>query len=166
MPFIDSRFINPSVHLFSKCPNCEKLLPVKLSGEEYYIEEKVCQNCGFEFDSYELLQNLVKNTIVTQAVSSASSILGLDLAVIIFVLASIIVFFLLPSFFLVLYFLFTTTTYSIPIFICVRWLFKFGRWKIIDEEFIEAKKNVKSSLIFWIVTHIFVVAIFLYKFWV
>ncbi|MBX7173591.1 MAG: hypothetical protein K1X72_21665 [Pyrinomonadaceae bacterium] len=167
----ENQLLNPVVHLFSKCPNCEKLIRVKSNGQELYIEEKNCQDCGFEFNSGEILQNLIKNTIITQAVSSASTLTGFDLAVFIFLPVIIFFLFVFPIVFPVFIFIkasffFLTLTYLLPVFVCIRWLLKFGRWQFNDEEFIESKKNVKSTLKLWIVTHIFSIMMFLYKFWV
>lgn len=170
MPRFENRFLDPSVHLFSKCPNCEKLIPIKTKGEEFYTEDKNCQNCGFEFNSYELLQNLAINTIVTQAVSSANSITGFDLAVVIFIPLIIFLLFIFPLFapvfvFIKIAFLFNISVNFLPVIICIRWLLKFGRWQFEDEEFTESKKKVKSTLFLWVVAHIFSMILYLYKFW-
>ena len=168
MPRINN-FLNPSISLFSSCPNCKHLIPVKSENDTFYIGENNCKHCGVEINGQELIEGFIKNFVTTQAISSANSILGLDLAAIIFLAVSIFivaafVFFPLPIFILYIIFAFNTLVYAIPIYICIRWLIKFGNWKIEDKEFIESKKNIKKSLTFWIVAHFLVIIVFLYKY--
>jgi phage FluMu protein Com len=171
MPNYENLFFDPNIHLFSNCPNCNKLLSIKDNGETFYIAEKNCPNCSSELNDLELTQNGLQNFITTQAVSSANSITGDNLAIVIFIALVIFVLFvfpfLLPIPFILttFFFLFSILCSITPITICILWLLKFRSWQFNDKDFVESKKKVKSTLSFWIIANVFSIILYLYKFW-
>lgn len=133
----DSMFKAPAVHPFVECPNCKHLL-------EYGAGK--CPRCREEIDSdYALLSAVIVHHN-TQAVSLANTIKTAEPAAIISIGASIYSYFLgLPALF-ALSFLMPV----ISLLVILIWFFRFGRFKIGDDEYLKAKRDMKLSLKLWL----------------
>ena len=71
MKLIDPSFLNPSISVYSNYPTCKVLIPIRRRDNEIDVEGRRCPNCGIEIYKEEIVENLLKNVFVTQAISSA-----------------------------------------------------------------------------------------------
>ena len=161
MPFIDPKFIDPAVTPFGNCPTCQALIRLKVENNVVSIDERNCPNCKIQISEEEILESFIKNFLLTQAVSSANSILGFDLAVPVFLIVAVFSVLTEDSPTLSTYFF--VISFLLPLFICLRWLLRFGKYHIPDEEFIDAKRKVKLSSMLWIAAHTLNVILWIYN---
>ena len=130
-------FKAPAVHPFVECPNCKHLL-------EYGAEK--CPRCREEIVSDYALLSAVIVYHNTQAVSLANTIKTAEPAAIISIGVSIYAYFLgIPAIF--------ALTFLMPVLsllVVLIWFFRFGRFKIGDEEYLKAKREMRSSLKLWL----------------
>jgi RNA polymerase subunit RPABC4/transcription elongation factor Spt4 len=130
-------FNRPPVHPFVECPNCKRLL-------EYGA--KNCPRCREEIDPDYALLNAVIVHHNTQAVSLANTIKTGEFAAIINISASIYAYFLgVPAIFALSFFM---PVLSLSVILV--WFFRFGRFKIGDEEYVKAKRDMRSSILLWL----------------
>ncbi|HEX8175526.1 MAG TPA: hypothetical protein VF543_10435 [Pyrinomonadaceae bacterium] len=142
-------FKAPDVHPFVECPNCKQLL-------EYGAEK--CPRCREEIDSdYALLSAIIVHHN-TQAVSLANTIKTAEPAAIISIGTTIYAYFLgMPALFALTFFL-----PILSLLIILIWFFRFGRFKIGDDEYLKAKREMRSSLKLWLGLLIVQVLLLLY----
>lgn len=133
----DSMFKAPSVHPFVECPNCRHLL-------EYGAQR--CHRCREEIDSdYALLSAVIVHRL-TQAISLANTIKGMEPAVFISIGVSIYIYLVgVPALF--------TLTFLMPVIclvVVLGWFFRFGRLRVADEEYLKAKREMGWLLKLWL----------------
>lgn len=132
----DSMFKAPAVHPFVECPNCKQLL-------EFGAEE--CPRCREEIDIDYALHSAAVVHLNTQAVSSANTIKTGEPAAAIIFFASLLSYSLgHPAIFIVNL---VTTTLSLSVILL--WFYRYGRFKIGDEDYEGAKKGMWASLKLW-----------------
>lgn len=153
--FFDPEILNPDVSIFSACPTCKGLIPIKLEDGDLGLGTRNCPHCGIEIYESEIIEAAGKNIITTQAVSSANKVASFDPAIVIFLGLSLFVFLFNQSFFIVLFTVLTITAWTIPLVFCIKWLWRYGRWMIDDEDYLTAKNEIKKSGLLWSAAHIF-----------
>lgn len=132
----ESMFKKPAVVPFVECPNCKQLL-------EYGAEH--CPRCREEIDPEYALRSAIVVHHNTQGVSLANSIKTLEPAAILNIIASTYSYFVgIPGFFAISLFMPLMGVSAI-----LAWFFRFGRFKIGDEDFLQAKRDMRSSLLLW-----------------
>jgi RNA polymerase subunit RPABC4/transcription elongation factor Spt4 len=133
----ESMFKSPPVVPFVECPNCKQLL-------EYGAEK--CPRCREEIDAdYALLSAVIVHHN-TQAVSLANTIKTAEPAAIINIAVSIYVYFLgIPAIFSL-----SVLMPVLSLLVILIWFFRFGRFKIGDEDYLKAKRDMRSSFKLWL----------------
>lgn len=133
----ESMFKRPAVVPFVECPNCKQLM-------EYGL--KSCPRCREEISADYAFTSAVIVHHNTQAVSSANTIKTAEPGTVIIFFASLIGYFTVsPSMFIVN--LITPTVYLLIILV---WFYRYGRFKIGDEEYVRAKRDMWKSLKLWL----------------
>jgi RNA polymerase subunit RPABC4/transcription elongation factor Spt4 len=137
-----SMFEEPSVTPFIECPNCKRLL-------EYRVE--ICPACCEEIgDEYALVSAAVV-VINTQAVGLANTIKSgnaLAFMVVVAFLYSIYIDWDIPD--LPSFSIWVPLSTAVPLLAIALWLVKYGRFGLGDEEYIQAKRDVRASLRLWL----------------
>ena len=137
----ESLLKTPAVHPFVECPNCRQLL--ELGAER-------CSRCREEIDpDYGALSALVVHHN-TQACAVANSISGFDAFVPLALIGSVIIYvidYLSGS--LILFSLILIWP-VIPLIAIVVWFFRFGRFRIGDDEYLRAKREMRKSFFLWL----------------
>lgn len=135
--------LRPPIHPFVECPNCRELVEL---GVEY------CSRCRETIDPEYGLASAIVVHHNTQACSVANVISGFDAFIPLALIGSILIFLIdlyvsgQPTIFL-----FLPIWPLIPVVIIIGWFFRFGRFKIGDDEFLKARREMRSSFLFWIV---------------
>lgn len=135
--------LRPPIHPFVECPNCRELVEL---GAEY------CSRCRETIDPEYGLASAIVVHHNTQACSVANVISGFDAFIPLALIGSILIFLIdlyvsgQPTIFL-----FLPIWPLIPVVIIIGWFFRFGRFKIGDDEFLKARREMRSSFLFWIV---------------
>ena len=135
--------LRPPVHPFVECPNCRQLV-------EFGAEK--CSRCLEPIDSQYAVVSAVIVHHNTQACTVANAISGFDAFIPLALIGSIVIFVIdlyvsgRPTLFL-----FLPTWPLIPLLVIIGWFFRFGRFKIGDDEFLKAKREMRSSFLFWTV---------------
>ena len=132
----------PAVVPFVECPNCKQLL-------EYGA--KVCPRCREEIDSEYGFASAVVVHHNTQACSLANSIKGFDSFLWIALVGSLLIYVIDMYVFgsLVLFNIILMWP-MIPLLVILVWFYRFGRFKIGDEEYVRAKREMRSSFLLWL----------------
>jgi hypothetical protein len=132
----------PAVHSFVECPNCKQLL-------EYGAG--VCPRCREEINSDYALVSAVVVHHNTQACSLANSIKGGDTFAYIAIVGSVFIYaidiYAIGSLAL---FYFIVLWPVIPLLVVTVWFIRFGGFKIGDEEYLSAKREMRGSLLLWL----------------
>lgn len=135
--------LRPPVHPFVECPNCRQLI-------EFGAER--CSRCREPIDpEYAVISAVIVHQN-TQACTVANVISGFDAFIPLALIGSILIFVIdlyvsgRPTLFL-----FLPIWPLIPLVIIAGWFFRFGRFKIGDDEFLKAKREMRSSFLFWTV---------------
>ena len=138
----ESAFSKPPVHPFVECPNCRQLL-------EYGAPN--CPRCLEEIKpDYALLSAIIVHHN-TQAISVAKTISSFDAFIPLALIGSVFIFvidwyaFGGPGNFFAI-FLWS----GIPLLAILVWFARFGRFKIGDEEYMQAKREMRRSFCFWL----------------
>ena len=134
-------FKRPAVVPLVECPSCKQLL-------EYGVE--YCSRCREKIDSDYALISAVVVHHNTQACSLANTIKGADSFVIIALIGT-------PLIFVIDIYAFGSLTIFpliliwpvIPLLTIIVWFYRFGRFKLGDEEYGQAKRDMRSSLLLW-----------------
>lgn len=142
----ESLFKQPAVIPFVECPNCKELL-------EWAAE--VCSRCREEIDSeYAKLSATIVH-YNTQACSLANSISTFDAFIPLALILGI-------GIYAIDWYTFGTLRISlailfwpiIPLLAITLWFIRFGRFKIGDEEYLKAYREMKRSFAFWLASFI------------
>lgn len=111
-----------------------------------------CSRCRETIDPEYGLASAIVVHHNTQACSVANVISGFDAFIPLALIGSILIFLIdlyvsgQPTIFL-----FLPIWPLIPVVIIIGWFFRFGRFKIGDDEFLKARREMRSSFLFWIV---------------
>jgi hypothetical protein len=132
-----SIFQRPAVTPFVECPNCKQLL-------EYGLER--CPRCLEEIEQNYALISAAVVQYNNQACSSANTIKSLDAAVVISILSSAYAYFVgMPGTFIIAAILPSMCLAAILI-----WFYRYGRFRMGDEDFLKAKRAMWASLKLWL----------------
>jgi hypothetical protein len=148
-----SIFSKPAIHENFSCPNCRRLLP---SGT------KRCKYCLEEIDDDYANLNAFLHFQLTQAISHANIIATFDPAIVFFVIASLCLRWLklefysdIPHLSIALEIVFGLVWLA-PVVAIIIWFYRYGRWRIIDEEEYQSKRrSMKLSLRMWLAAYAF-----------
>lgn len=140
----DNDFLKPKITPIANCHTC---------GEKVRFGFEKCPGCGIELDQEELFPSVIRNFVLTQAVSSSNSIRTLDPAAALFLGTAVIRYFS-PDYPLWLNMATTILWFGPPVLI-IRWFYKHGRWEIDDPEYKHARREMWAGLRLWTVSHIF-----------
>lgn len=132
----------PAVFPFAECPNCKQLLEMNATA---------CPRCREEIDPDYALVSAVVVHHNTQACSIANTISGFDAFIPIALIGSLFIWGgeLLTSgrprisFGLLIW-------PAIPLLAIMIWYKRFGRFRIGDEEYLAARRDMRRSFIFWL----------------
>lgn len=139
-------YVEPSMHLFGKCPVCKELVRMKVEDDELLVAIDRCRHCGALLDTEEILPSVVNHFLITQAISTANNFWVADYALIAFVVQMVSSLFTPFPFGLGLFVSLTGISF---LFGVIYWFFKHGRWDSDDEEYVDAKKKMRWSLLLW-----------------
>src|SRR6185295_4460128 len=154
----ESLLKEPPVHPFVECPNCRELV-------EFGAES--CSRCREPIDPEYGVVSAVIVHHNTQACSLANAISSFDAFIPLALVGSIFVFVVdlyasgRPMIFLIL-----PIWPLIPLLVIVVWFFRYGRFKLGDDEFLKVRREMRSSLLFWLVVlivQILVIAIWRFR---
>ena len=135
--------LNPPVHPFVECPNCRELVEF---GAGY------CSRCREPIDPVYGLASAIIVHHNTQACTVANTLFGFDAFIPLALIGSLVIFLIdLYVYGRPTIFLFLPIWPLMPLLIIVGWFFRFGRFKIGDAEFLQARREMRSSLLFWLV---------------
>lgn len=159
--FLQKDFLDPAINPFGRCTACRELVSLKFENNEWTPAKETCSRCGAILDKEEVLLSAYNNFVITQAISSANNVWASDYVLVIFVaqmiLRSIMAF---PSSFMI----FTSIIGIAFLFGIAQWFYKHGRWDSDDEEYLDAKKKMRWSLLLWGTANIVNVILFLVLF--
>ena len=127
---------------FIECPNCRRLLKVGV---------RRCPDCYEEVSEEYALSSAITVVVNTVACDVANSIRSLDAFAVLVVILSGLVFALdvwtsgSPKlfYFVLIYSLMPLTTTAL-------WFYRFGRFKLGDEEYLKAKRALIGTLMLWL----------------
>jgi len=165
MTFSDPELLDPMVHCFARCYWCRKLVAIKVDEDgDLILTERQCPNCGVELTEQRIRDTLFENLFHTWAVTSANKFISFDLAIIPFMVVSILITFMeFPLWIRILNLLF----YHMPVVLCLQWFYKY--WYLVrfaDEEYLDAVGRMRRLLMLWtganLVNWLFVLAQTLY----
>ena len=138
----ESLLRKPAVYPFVECPNCRQLLEL---GAE------ACPRCREEIDpSYGLVSAIVVHHN-TQACSVANSISGFNAFVPLALVGSVLIYALdvyvsgAPTLFPLI-----LIWPTVPLIAILVWFFRFGRFKIGDDEYLSARREMRKSFLLWL----------------
>jgi RNA polymerase subunit RPABC4/transcription elongation factor Spt4 len=133
----DAPFTNPRVTPFVQCPSCKRLIE---------CEAALCPHCREEIDpQYAKLSKLVV-VYQTAAVSSANTIKTAEMGAAIVFVASFIGFWFDPPLIIA-----NLLTPLISVAAVGVWFYRFGRFRLNDEEYLKAWRDMRKSLALWLV---------------
>jgi len=103
-------------------------------------------------DDDEILNSFAVNLLHTSAIAAANKLISLDLATIPYILAQVLITYLG---FPIWARLFNIVIYHMPIILLIRWLYRYWyRFRFIDDEYLDALKNLRTSLALWLAVNI------------
>lgn len=137
----ESLLKGPEVSPFVECPNCRQLL-------EYGAE--ICPRCREEISSDYGLMSAIVVQHNTQACSVANSISGFDAFVPLALLGSVVIYVIDYASGSLTLFPFILSWPMIPLIAIVIWFLRFGRFRIGDDEYLKAKREMRKSLFLWL----------------
>ena len=125
MRFSDPELLNPVVHCFARCHWCKNLVPIKSAEDgSLVLDEQPCPKCGAEISDSQIFSTFLENLYHTGAITSANKFISFDLAVIPFMVVSILMTFMeFPLSVRILNLL----LYHGPIVLCVQWFYRTSR---------------------------------------
>lgn len=133
----DAPFTNPLVTPFVECPGCQRLIE---------CEATLCPYCREEIDPrYAELSRLLI-VYQTAAVSSANTIKTAEMAAGIVFVASFVGFWIDPS--LIIVSLLSPILSAAAVTV---WFYRFGRFRLDDDEYRKARRDMRNSLTLWLV---------------
>lgn len=138
----ESLFKKPAVVPFVECPHCKQLL-------EYGAER--CPRCREEIGSDYAFASAVVVHHNTQACSLANSIKGFDPFIFIALIGSLLIYAIdIYAFGSLTLFYFILVWPAVPLLTILVWFYRFGRFKIGDEEYVRARRDMRSSFMLWL----------------
>ena len=135
MNFFHKDVLEPEITATGNCPSC---------GEFVRFGLPKCPHCEALLNKQQMLESAQENFRITQAVSSANTIRTFRPVAYIFIVVAVGKFLLdmrSIAIWLVCFF---------PLLAVIRWFFKHGGWNSTDEDYLEAKKKMKSDLLLWL----------------
>lgn len=138
----DSLLDGPPVHPFVECPNCHELLELNAT---------LCPHCREEInEEYAIASALIVHHN-TQAVSFANSITATDAVIPLALIGTVAVYgidWLAAGPARVS----TALLFwpAMPLIAIVVWFLRFGRFQIGDEEYVQARREMRRSFAFWL----------------
>lgn len=135
MIFFHKDVLEPKITVMGNCPSCGEFVRWGLAQ---------CPQCETLLDKEQMLKSAQEHFRITQAVSSANTIRTFRPAAYIFIAIAVGNFLLASrsiAIWLVCFF---------PLVAVIRWFFKHGRWYSANEDYLEAKKKMKSDLLLWL----------------
>ena len=138
----DSLLKRPPVHPFVECPNCRALLELGASH---------CSRCREEIGEDYALMSAILVHHNTQACSVANSITSLNAFIPLALIGGIGIYLLewyvlgAPRISLAILF-----WPMMPLLAIVVWYLRFGRFGLGDEEYLRARREMKSAFFFWL----------------
>ena len=139
----DSLLNGPPVHPFVECPNCKELVELGATN---------CSRCREEISADYALMSAVLVHHNTQACSAANTITSFNA----FIPLALI---LGTAIYLIDWYSSGTPRLSLgillwplmPLLAIVIWYFRFGRFSLGDDEYLRARREMKSAFLFWLV---------------
>lgn len=134
--------LEPEITAMGNCQSC---------GELVQLGTAKCPYCGMLLDRQRMMESAKANFAITQAISSANTIRTFRPAAFLVLLIAVGRFAMGYSFksnFLL------TAVWVFPLITVVRWFMKHGGIHSADEEYLEAKKQMKSALILWLAVNL------------
>jgi hypothetical protein len=133
----DAPFTNPRVTPFIQCPSCRRLIE---------CDAALCPHCREEIDpEYAAISKAVV-VYQTAAVSSANTIKTAEIAAGLVFIASFIGFWFDPP--LIIANLLTPILSAAAVAV---WFYRFGRIRLDDDEYLKARRDMRNSLVLWLV---------------
>lgn len=134
---------NPPVVPFVECPNCRELMEPDVSQ---------CPRCREEIDPEYAFVSAVVVHHNTQAISVAKTISTLDAFIPLALIGTFLIYAIdwysasrprIPTGLLF--------WPAIPLFAIIHWYFRYGRFQAGDDEYLEARREMRRSFMFWFV---------------
>ena len=138
----ESLLKKPAVVPFVECPNCKQLLEYGAEG---------CPRCREEIDPGYADVSAVVVHHNTQACSLANSIASGDAFAFIALVGSVFIYAVdMYAFGSLVIFHFLVIWPAIPLSTILVWFIRFGRFRIGDEEYVRARREMRWSLLLWV----------------
>ena len=151
MTFADPELLDPEIHCFARCYWCKNLVPLQANDDGLVFDDRACPRCGVQLTEARLRESFVEHFLHTAAVTSANKFIALDLAVVPFMVVSLLITYMeYPVWIRTINLLF----YHTPVVLCIRWLKRY--WydvRFADEEYLEAVSRMKRLLVLWSVAN-------------
>lgn len=151
MPFADPELIEPTIHCFARCYWCKRLVPLQANDDGLVLDERPCPGCGTQLTEARILDSFVENFLHTSAITSANKFISFDLAVVPFMVVSLLITYMeYPLSVRVINLL----VYHAPIALCIRWFKRY--WydvRFDDDDYLEAVSRMRKLLILWSVAN-------------
>jgi hypothetical protein len=148
MTFSDPELLHPIVHCYARCYWCKKLVPLKEDEEGLVLTDQPCPHCGVELTENRIRDTFAENLWHTSAVASANKFIAFDLAVIPFLIVSVL---LVVMEFPLWFRMINLLLYLGSMVIILRWFYLY--WYLVrftDDEYIAAVRHMRRLLILWV----------------
>jgi hypothetical protein len=132
----DAPFTNPRVTPFIQCPSCKRLIE---------CNAVVCLHCREEIDPQYAAISKAVVVYQTAAVSSANTIKTAEMGAVVIFVASFVGFWFDPP--LIIANLLTPIISAAAVGV---WFYRFGRFRLKDEEYAKASRDMRKSLTLWL----------------
>ncbi|MCI0389710.1 MAG: zinc ribbon domain-containing protein [Acidobacteria bacterium] len=139
----NNNLLEPEITLTANCHNC---------GEIVTYGQVKCPYCDILLDQEEIFPSVVKNFVITQAVSAANNLRSFDVAVLIFLVVSVYISFFTELLWLHIVF---SIVWLIPLLLIGGWFAKHGKWVTPDPDYEFSKKEMRAGLKLWLGAHFF-----------
>jgi hypothetical protein len=133
----DAPFTNPRVTPFIQCPSCKRLIECGAA---------LCPYCREEIDPQYAERSRLFVVYQTAAVSSANTIKTAELGAAIVFVASFIGFWFDPPLIIA-----NLITPLVSVAAVAVWFYRFGRFRLPDDEYTRARRDMRNSLTLWLV---------------
>ena len=134
--------LNPEIHLIGDCHTC---------GEPILYGRETCPHCGITIDHDELVISALNKSLITQAISSANTILSSDAGIYVFLIMTVLRAVIgYPRWFDIA----TSIPWTFPMITILFWFRRHGRWDSNDAEYQEKRIQLKSSLRIWAIANV------------
>ncbi len=148
---MDKNLLAPEITVTAKCHTCQETILYGLEN---------CPYCEIRLDHEELAVSAINTFVINQAISSANTIKTFDPAAPLFLLLVLLrVLIDLPTW----YELVCSVAWLFPLLIISAWFIKHSRWDSNDEDFLAARKAMKSSFKVWLALNVLSLIVFLFS---